>query len=557
MTSPVEFKLFAPNNQGVALVAAFSDWQEIPMQKGEDGYFRTQVDLEDGIYPYKFRVQSQSPIFKDQWIDVIDPYATDVDELKNYGIVRIKDGKQIVDTYIWQHDDIALPNNSELIIYELHIADFSGGENDSNKRGKYLDAIDKLDYLSELGINAIELMPVNEYPGDYSWGYKVRHFFATESSYGSTTDLKHFIDQCHARGIRVFMDGIYNHTDEECPLMLIDRNYWYYQHKHYPEDPANYWGPEFNYDNYDKKLDIKPAWKYVGDVVRYWIGEYHIDGIRFDAVRQLANLEFLDWLAKEANQAANNKPFYNIAEHIPDTNSVVSPQGPLDACWHESFRYFIIPHVCGESFEIEKLKEVLDPKQQGYQKNTNVINYLATHDREHIIRELGNRGIFGEAAFRRAKLAAVLLMTAMGVPMLWMGEEFAEPKRKSETVTQPKKIAWLLLEKPLNRDLFDHYKKLIALRKQNSALSSGNIDFFHEDPEAKVLVYTRWNDKKERVIVVANFSDQALPQYHIPNFPLSGWREWISATQVEATNQEMVINLPEYEAKIFVETKKV
>jgi 1,4-alpha-glucan branching enzyme len=69
-------------------------------------------------------------------------------------------------------------------------------------------------------------------------------------------------------------------------------------------------------------------------------------------------------------------------------------------------------------------------------------------------------------------------MTAMGVPMLWMGEEFAEPKRKSETVTQPKKIAWLLLEKPLNRDLFDHYKKLIALRKQNSALSSGNIDFF-------------------------------------------------------------------------------
>jgi 1,4-alpha-glucan branching enzyme len=86
-------------------------------------------------------------------------------------------------------------------------------------------------------------------------------------------------------------------------------------------------------------------------------------------------LEFLDWLVKEAKQAANNKPFYNIAEHIPDTNSVVSPQGPLDACWHESFRYFIIPHVCGESFEIEKLKEVLDPKQQGYQKNTNVINY--------------------------------------------------------------------------------------------------------------------------------------------------------------------------------------
>lgn len=556
MTSPVEFKLFAPNNKGAVLVAAFSNWQEIPMQKGEDGYFRTQVDLEDGIHPYKFRVQSQSPTFKDQWIEVIDPYATSVDELKNYGIVTIKDGKKIVDTYVWQHEDTVLPDNSKLVIYEMHIADFSGGENDSNKRGKYQDAIDKLDYLSELGINAIELMPVNEYPGDYSWGYKVRHFFATESSYGSTTELKHLIDQCHARGIRVFIDGIYNHTDEKCPLMLIDRNYWYYQHKHYPEDPANYWGPEFNYDNYDEKLDIKPAWKYVGDVVRYWIKEFHIDGIRFDAVKQIANFEFLDWLAKEAKQAANHKPFYNIAEHIPDTNKVVSPQGPLDACWHESFRYFIIPLICGESFEIEKLKEVLDPKRQSYEKSTNVINYLATHDREHLMRELGNRDIFGEAAFRRAKLAAVLLMTAMGIPMLWMGEEFAEHKRKSQTVTQPQKIAWTLLEKPLNRSLFTHYQKLIALRKQNTALSSDNIDFFHEDSQVKVLAYSRWNDKNERVIVVANFSDQALPQYHISNFPLSEWREWISGTQVETTNQGMMINLPEYQAKIFVETKK-
>jgi 1,4-alpha-glucan branching enzyme len=99
--------------------------------------------------------------------------------------VRIKDGKRIVDAYVWQHDDTPLPDNHEIVIYEMYVADFYGGEDDPYKRGKYQDAIAKLDYLSELGINAIELMPVNEYPGDYSWGYKVRHFFATESSYGS------------------------------------------------------------------------------------------------------------------------------------------------------------------------------------------------------------------------------------------------------------------------------------------------------------------------------------------------------------------------------------
>lgn len=554
MAKRVDFKLFAPYNKGAALIGSFSNWQDIPMQKDESGYFRTQMELEDGVYQYKFRIQTRSPQFEpDQWIEVIDPYATDIDESKKVGVLRIKDGTKIVDTYVWQHDDTLLHESHEIVIYEMHVADFTGGEDDPYKRGKYVDAIAKLDYLKELGVNAIELMPVNEYPGDYRWGYKVRHYFATESSYGTTEELKQFIDECHGRGIRVFIDGIYNHTDEECPLLLIDRNYWYYKHRHYPEDPANYWGPEFNYDTYDEKLDIKPAWKYIGDVVQFWVREYHIDGIRFDAVRQLANDEFLQWLANEAKYATAPKPFYTIAEHIPDTSTVVRPEGPLDACWHESFRYFVIPHICGEMFEPEKLKEVLDPRRQGYANTTNVINYLATHDREHLLRELGDRGIFDEDAFRRAKLAAVLLMTAMGVPMLWMGEEFGEYKRKPETTTQPNKITWPLLKQNLNRDLFEYYKTLITLRKQNPALQCDNIEFFHENSEAKVLAYVRWNDEGSRVVVVANFSDRFLGSYPIPNFPAVGtWHEWIGDYDVEAGEEGLAIDLGEYEAKVFV-----
>ncbi len=559
MAGSVKFNLFAPRNKAAALIGSFSEWQEIPMEKGEDGYFRTQVELEDRVYQYKFRVQTKSPNFEpDQWVEVIDPYATDADENKKTGVVRIKDGKRIVDTYVWQHDDTPLPQNHELVIYEMHVADFTGGEVDRDQRGKFVDAIEKLDYLSELGINAIELMPINEYPGDYSWGYKVRHFFATESSYGTTEELKQFIDECHARGIRVFIDGIYNHTDEECPLLLIDRDYWYYHHRHYPEDPQNYWGPEFNYDNYDEKLEIKPAWKYIGDVVHFWVQEYHVDGIRFDAVRQLANYEFLEWLADEAKKTTAIKPFYNIAEHIPDTSRVVEPRGPLDACWHESFHYFVIPHVCGETFELEKLKEVLDPKQQDYVTATNVVNYLATHDRERVMRELGDRGIFDAAAFRRAKLAAVLLMTAMGVPMIWMGEEFGEHKRKSEAVTQPKKIAWSLLEKEENRDLFEYYKSLITLRKQHPALQSDNIQFFHENPAAKVLAYVRWNDAGDRVVVVANFSDKYLAGYQVPHFPSAGKpHEWLSNSNVEVTEGGLVIDIAENEAKVFVSSTQL
>ncbi|WP_347242485.1 alpha-amylase family glycosyl hydrolase [Nostoc sp. FACHB-888] len=141
---------------------------------------------------------------------------------------------------------------------------------------------------------------------------------------------------------------------------------------------------------------------------------------------------------------------------------------------------------------------MLDPRRQGYASASNVINYLATHDRERLLRELGDRGIFEAEAFKRTKLAAVLLMTAMGIPMLWMGEEFGEYQQKSESVTQLQKINWSLLESDQNRDLFKYYQNLIALRKQNLTLQSDNIDFFYENAGDKVLAYTRWDEQNLR-----------------------------------------------------------
>jgi 1,4-alpha-glucan branching enzyme len=137
--------------------------------------------------------------------------------------------------------------------------------------------------------------------------------------------------------------------------------------------------------------------------------------------------------------------------------------------------------------------------------------------------------------------------------MLWMGEEFGEHKRKSETVTQPKKIAWPLLERDQNRDLFEYYKKLIALRKQNPALQSDNIEFFHEDVDAKVLAYVRWHEEGSRVVVVANFSDQNLSGYHVPEFPSAGrWHEWTGNYDIEAGENGIMIDIEAYQAKVFV-----
>jgi 1,4-alpha-glucan branching enzyme len=542
------FQLFAPYNKGAALVGSFSDWEEIPMQKGEDGYFRTQIELEDGVYQYKFRVQSKSWFFEpDQWVDVNDPYATDIDNSTQNSVARIKGGARIIDTYVWQHDDKPLPGDPELVIYEMHVGDFSGGEDDPYARGKYKHVIEKLDYLCELGINAIELMPIKEYPGDHSWGYNPRYFFATESSYGTTDGLKRLIDECHARGIRIIMDGIYNHSEAESPLTQIDHDYWYH---HSPRDPDNNWGPEFNYEFYDEKLDIKPAWSFVGDTVRFWIQEYHIDGIRFDAARQIANYDFMHWIVQEAKRTASMKPFYTIAEHIPETPSITNADGPMDGCWHESFYHCVLEHICGDTFDLERLKDVLDAKRQGFLGTANVVNYLTNHDHNHLMVELADREIFDEAAFQRAKLGAALLMTAMGVPLIWMGEEFGEYKHKTP---EQAKLEWPLLGNDLNQGLFEYYRGLIALRKENQALYTENIDFFYEDPATKVLAYVRWNQEGSRVVVVANFSDQFLSTYLIPNFPEDGrWHEWTNNYDVEAGDRSLITDLGAYEAKVFV-----
>lgn len=548
MTNAIEFKLLAPYNQGATLMGSFSNWKEIPMNKGDDGYFRTEITLDDGTYQYKFRVQSRSSFFEpDEWVDIIDPYATDIDSSSQNAVIVIKDGDRVVDDYIWQHDDQNLPSDQELVIYELHVGDFSGGEKDNKARGKYQDVIEKLDYLCELGINAIELMPVNEYPGDHSWGYNPRHFFATESSYGSTFDLKQLIDLCHERGIRVILDAIYNHSESEAPLTKIDYDYWYH---HSPRDPDNNWGPEFNYDLYDETLKIHPAWQFVGDNARFWTEEYHTDGIRFDATRQIANYDVMHWIVKEVKKSAGIKPFYTIAEYIPETTAITNAEGPMDGCWHDSFYHTMMAHICGDTFDLENLKDVIDCKRQGFMAVTNVVNYLTNHDHNHLMVELSDRNIFGDEAFKRIKLGVAILMTAIGVPLIWMGEEFGECKSKK---LESSKIDWQLLNNDLNQNLFEYYKGLISLRKNNRALWTEKIDFFHENNDAQVIAYTRWNEEGSRIVVIVNFSDTFRAGYHIPNFPANGtWHEWTGNYDIESGDDGITMDLGTYEAKVLV-----
>jgi len=164
--------------------------------------------------------------------------------------------------------------------------------------------------------------------------------------------------------------------------------------------------------------------------------------------------------------------------------------------------------------------------------------------------ELAHHEIFDEAAFKRVRLGMGLLMTAVDIPLVWMGEEFGEYKPKT---IESAKIDWSLLGNDANRNLFEYVKGLTALRQQNRALQTVNMDFFHENAEDHVLAYGRWNEEGSRVVVVANFSDQYRAGYALANFPANGtWHEWGHDYDVSVEDNCLVTDLAEYEAKVFV-----
>ncbi|MGN6367430.1 MAG: alpha-amylase family glycosyl hydrolase [Phycisphaerae bacterium] len=554
-TATIEISLFAPTINGAALTACFTRWQELPMAKDAHGYWRILVDLPDGDYSYRFRVQTKSWFYeKDQWVTVTDPKATRVDERTGNGILRVRNGKVSCDEYQWQHDAKPLPANNELIIYELHVADFSGGEADVWQRGKFKDVIDKLDYLADLGINCLELLPVKEFPGNYAWGYTPQYLFAPESAYGPPEDLKALVDAAHARGMRVIFDGVYNHAHTDTPLASIDHDYWFH---HNPKDRNMSWGPQYNYDHTDPALNIMPAREFIKENLQYWVSQYHIDGIRYDAAAQIESYEVMRMMADTARGAAGIKPFINIAEYLPDKPDLVGfPDSgkPMDACWHDSFFWTVADQTIAHgNLDLERVKCVLQPRLQGFSDCTQIVNYASNHDHLRLMPHMAKSLVFDEHAFRRAKLAATLVMTAVGIPMIWMGEEFGDYHPKN---TDPEKIDWTLLANENNKNLHAHYKRIIQLRRENKALHNTDLDYLFEHKDDGILAYLRQhneNDTSRKIVVIANLRDRDYSTYTVPFLPEDGeWTDWFTGQKVEIQDKKWTGPLHPWQAVVLV-----
>jgi len=554
-TSPIEICLFAPYNEQVELLADFTDWVPKSMTKGKDGWWRFQVTLPDGDYLYHFRVKSLSYFCKGEMKDVFDPYALQItNDANENAILKVRNGRRAWTEYNWRHDDVPLPVNHDLVIYELFVGDFA---RNGEQKGTFRDVINRLDYLRDLGVNCIELLPVKEFPGD-GWGYSLRSLFAVENTYGSPDELCELIDEAHARGIRVVLDGVYNHAEAESPLTKIDYAYWYYEKN--PDPPELQWGPKFDFGKYDEKLKVFPARKYVIESIQFWVEKFHIDGLRFDATRAINNFDVLREMTDAAFKMVDGrKPFFTVAEHVAEDPAITGyPKGPMVAAWHFSLAAHLRAELIDKENDGQKPEDLdgllakLNPATNGYGTSGNYVNYITSHDHDRIMHQLGEQGhIFDEAAFRRVKLGLSMLATIPGMPMIWMGQEFGFSSDKS---LDPRPLDWSLLDSDNNKGLLEHVKAILKLRKESDALRNDSFEILLQDNERRVFAYKRWTEGGNVVVVAVNLRDEDAGEFVIEGKALEDgtWHEYTYNFDVEVKDGILKDTLGKSDVKIFI-----
>jgi pullulanase len=585
-------------------------------------------------------------------------------------VIRWQDGKLIAcdpngercETIVGPFEKLR-PNN-QTVIYELPTAWMRTSGNDEFERavGTFRDIramveegvpganfpqleVTRSDrqYLRELGINALELLPPADSIYARQWGYGTSHYLAPDYELGypeghlsptSNQDLSRLINSCHQEGIRVFLDVVLGFMKDE-PYRHIDFHDFYLENpdKHLDDEDAyssrrnekgekilrnpfgascpRYVARKTSYDPVSGAMKtISPARQHMLTFITRWMRDFQIDGIRMDSVENVANWDFI----KEFKDAARaqfqaryptegdkaDAKFLVVGEELSMPQELLS-EGRLDGLWNENFQTLVRAAILGEnaqtlnesSFEWTVRKAIDCRGMRVFADGAQAVNYLTSHDVEgrrkerlynlmiHAINR-GNSGhLFNEneikakirsesstllseeevnqkvnqrietilhpARLRRIKLAFVCLLTAVGIPMILAGEEFADQHDLFDAhgnVThqggkQVDPVNYSRVEEDDRKELFGYVARLVKLRTSHPALAVNDTDFIHCDFEEgkRVVVWKRGTS--DPVVVVANFSDYTTPfapgphaEYFVPNWPFTpAGQQWYEVTQ--------------------------
>lgn len=541
------FTLWAPAVETVAVHIISPDDRLIPMQKDAQGYFRVEADdiAPSTQYFYQFNGKDDRP-----------------DPASHYQPQGVHGPSQVINhqSYAWRDENWGGVDLKDYIIYELHVGTFT-------PEGTFAAVIGKLDYLRDLGITAIELLPLSQFPGGRNWGYDGVHPYSVQNTYGSPDDLRRLVDECHARGIAVILDMVYNHLGPEGNY-VAEMGPYFVDKYHTP------WGAALNFD--DAHSDA--VRDFFADSAVFFMEHYHVDALRLDAIHAVFDagaVHFWQYLTEKVAQFSLEKGrrFYLIAESDLDDVRVIKPREVggygFDSQWMDGFHH--------------ALHTLLTNEQAGYYADYGSIDHLAkalqegfVHSgqySEHRKRKYGNSsaGISGErfvvcsqnhdqignrmlgerlaklVSFEALQLAAATVILSPYLPMLFMGEEYAEdapflyfvshtdpglveavrngrkaefasfawlgetPDPQAEETFKQSKLQWQKQREGRHQSMFQWYKELLRLRKTHAALHNPDKKSLSVNIiNGKIIALQRWHERND-FLCLFNFASESVP----------------------------------------------
>ncbi|MCR4442082.1 MAG: malto-oligosyltrehalose trehalohydrolase [Peptococcaceae bacterium] len=527
----VRFRVFALAKKGVSVIVRSGRLEkEFPLfQESLNVYSREITGLApDSLYKFRLDGEKTYP----------DPYS-------QYQPFGVHGWSQLVDhsSYRWHDADWKGRKLEELIIMEIHTGTFTPG-------GTFREAAEKIEYLVELGITAVEIMPVTQTPGRWNWGYDGVNLFSVNHNYGRPDDLKYFIDTCHAHHLSVILDVVYNHFGPE-------GNYLYAFGPYFTNKHQTPWGAAVNFDDDYSEFTRKM----VLENVRFWLETYHFDGLRLDAVHAIVDnsrVHILQEISAAVHKLAARlkKNLFVIGESDENNVRLITPLEAggcgLDAQWLDDFHHVVHTALTGEKkgyymdygrfTDFQKVfKNYLYTGEYSryWQKNRGTdasdrpgkqfVAAIQNHD------QVGNR-VCGDRLstlvdFPYLKAAAGMLFFSAYLPLLFMGEEYGETRpflfftdyqdpQLKKAVSRGRReefrhFDWTDVPDPQdpesfyrskltgrdcwneqNRYLFNYYRDLIRLRTSHPVLKSLDkkrlcVEVF---PAKRVVSIKRWND---------------------------------------------------------------
>ncbi|GAB2793224.1 1,4-alpha-glucan branching enzyme [Hymenobacter luteus] len=526
------FRVWAPAATAVALVGPFNDWDSTthPLTLEADGYWAADFpDLGPGT-EYKFHLATPTGELQRN-----DPYAREVTHSAGNSVVPDP-------TFEWEDDQFQMPAWNELVIYELHVGTFHAP--DPTRPGNFYDAIEKLDYLENLGINAVEIMPATEFPGSLSWGYNPAHPFAIETDYGGAMAFKEFIKAAHRRGIAVILDVVYNHFGPG-DLDLWQFDGWsendgggiYFYNDWRAETPWGHNRPDYGRD---------AVRRYIRDNALMWLEEYRVDGLRCDAIAHIRNVDgtsdasrdlpegwsLMRWINEEIRATMPWK--ITIAEDLLGNEYITRApehdgQG-FSAQWDAGFVYPIRDALVTPEDADRNMEAVAQAIRNVYNGDAfQRVIYTESHDevangKARVTEEIMPGNAASWFPKKRSTLGAALVFTVPGIPMIFQGQTMLADGSFSDD--QP--LDWSRAE--THAGLVRLYQDLIGLRRNLSGHTRGllgqSVDISHLNNDDKILAFIRRDQggPGDTTVVLCNFADRAHPAYTI-GLPRGGhWR---------------------------------